>query len=200
MQEITKLFKVYTFDELPENIQEKVIDNFRENNLDYDWWENTFEDFISICAILGIETDHKKIFFSGFSSQGDGACFEGEYKYKKGSVKEIKAYAPLDKKLHEIALNLSKLQSKAFYRLQATIKHSGHYYHCNCTDIDVSRTDYIDITDEQENGIIEYLRDLMNWLYKTLEKEYEYLQSDDAIKETIAANEYKFLENGKIYY
>jgi len=200
MRTETKTIKIYKFEELPESIQEKVIEKFRENNLDYDWWNCIYDDFITICAILGIETEHKKIFFTGFSSQGDGACFEGHYSYKKGSVKALKEYAPRDTDLFNIAKNLQDIQKTAFYQLSATVKHSGHYYHKYCTQINVIRNDNQEITNNQENGIIECLRDLMQWLYKTLNAEYDYLQSDEAIKETIEANEYEYLENGKQYY
>jgi hypothetical protein len=39
----------------------------------------------------------------------------------------------------------------------------------------------------------------MDWLYLTLEKEYEYLTSEETIKESLIANEYDFTEDGKIY-
>jgi hypothetical protein len=38
----------------------------------------------------------------------------------------------------------------------------------------------------------------MKWLYRSLESSYNYLISEEAIKETIIANEYDFYENGKI--
>jgi hypothetical protein len=46
--------------------------------------------------------------------------------------------------------------------------------------------------------ISEVVKDLNRWLYRTLEKEYEYLSSDEAIIETIEANEYTFTESGKL--
>jgi len=205
MQTVVRKINTYKFNELPKNIQSDAIDYFREDNLDYEWWDCVYEDFETICSIMGVKTAYKKIYFSGFSSQGDGACFEGTYSYKRGSVKAIKEFAPLDKTLHDIALNLAKLQRKSFYRLEASIKQSGHYYHCYCTNIEVSLNrenesrDYLSVTAEQENGITEYLRDLMKWLYKTLENEYNYLQSDEAIKETIEANDYDFTENGRLF-
>jgi hypothetical protein len=33
------------------------------------------------------------------------------------------------------------------------------------------------------------MRDLARWLYRTLEKEYDYLTSDEAVWEAIQANE-----------
>ena len=39
---------------------------------------------------------------------------------------------------------------------------------------------------------------LLNDYLSLLSNEYEYLISDEAIKETITANEYEFYENGKL--
>lgn len=189
--------EVLKFDELSEEAQETAIERYREGNLDYDWWY--YDDAKQAAAYMGIEIDD--IYFSGFSSQGDGACFEGSYSYQKGGVKAIKDYAPLDTRLHQIAQDLQDIQKKSFYGLHASVKHSGHYYHENCTDISVERDDYNGnaMTEDAEEAIIEALRDFMRWIYKQLEKEYDYLNSDEAIKETIEVNEYEFTAEGKRY-
>lgn len=36
--------QVYEYDELPEEIQEKVLNKMCDINVDHDWWEFTFED------------------------------------------------------------------------------------------------------------------------------------------------------------
>ena len=199
MRTATKRTDVYTFDELSESAKETAMQWYREGAFDYEWWD--FEDAKQIGKIIGIDIDN--IFFSGFSSQGDGACFEGSYAYKIGSVKNLKEYAPLDKTLHQIALDLSKAQRKRFYQLSANVKQSGHYMHEMCTDITV-----FDHTDEfhtlhadavSDDSITEPLRDFMRWIYKQLESEYDYLNSDKAVKESIEANEYEFDEYGNIY-
>ena len=196
--------KVYKFDELSEEVKEKVIQNYREGNLDYEWWNSYFDDFKEIGKLMGIKIDN--IYFSGFYSQGDGACFEGSYDYNKGSVKAIKKYAPKDKELHQIAINLSKLQRPYFYKIGAVIKHSGHYSNEYCTDIELFSDNYIkgnyiefNLTTETEDAFIEELRNFMRWIYKRLEKEYEFLQSDEQIIESIKINDYEFYEDGKMY-
>ena len=40
--------------------------------------------------------------------------------------------------------------------------------------------------------------DFAHWARVLLRDEYEYLTSDDAVKETIEANEYEFTEGGKL--
>lgn len=198
---VTKEVKVYQFDELSDDAKEKAREWYRDGGFDYEWWDSVEYDFKEICKLIGI-TD-VKIYFSGFSSQGDGACFEGRYSYEKGNVKKLMEYAPLDTELHRIVKELQAVQRKTFYQLTATVKHSGHYYHENCTDIRVYNADFgcndYDATKEQEDAIKELLRDLMRWLYRTLEKEYDYLNSNEQVDDTIRANEYEFTEDGKRY-
>lgn len=195
--------EVFKFAELSEEAQETAIERYREGNLDYDWWD--YDDAKQAAACMGIEIE--EIYFSGFSSQGDGACFEGSYNYQKGGVRAIKEYAPLDTKLHQIAQDLQDIQKTCFYGLHASVKQSGHYSHEYCTDINVyERRTLRDGYESDEEAsladheaIEEALRDFMRWIYKQLEAEYDYLNSDEAIKETIEANGYEFTADGKMY-
>lgn len=67
--------------------------------------------------------------------------------------------------------------------------------------IDVTRDSptWQDMTEDAEDSIIEALRDLARWLYRQLEAEYDHLTSDEAIDDSIIANEYTFTENGRRY-
>ena len=187
---------LYTFDELSEEAKEKAIIRLYGLNVDgNDWHDAVYEDAKEIGKLIGIEIS--KIYFSGFSSQSDGACFEGHYAYAKGSVKAVKDYAPKDETLHGIAENLQHIQVGAFFHLYANVKQRGHYMHENFTEIDVGN-DYQDVTESQEEYIKTTLRDFMRWIYRQLEKEYEYLTSEEAIIESIKANEYEFTEDGKL--
>lgn len=53
-----------------------------------------------------------------------------------------------------------------------------------------------DMTADAEDTVIEALRDLAHWLYRQLEREYDWLSSDETVDETIAANDYTFTEDG----
>ena len=78
----TETINVYQFNELSDSQKQSVFDNWRINGPDYEWWDCIYDDAKTIAALMGIEI--KDIYFSGFSSQGDGACFTGNYAYKKG--------------------------------------------------------------------------------------------------------------------
>jgi len=193
--------KVYKFDELSDEAKQSAIESMQDINVDHEWWEFVEEDAKAIGLLMGIEIDN--IYFSGFSSKGDGACFEGSYEYKKNSVAAVKEYAPTDEELHRIVNELLSLQKKCFFQIRARVKHSGHYSHRFCTDFSVDFESYVTGNDyydqEIESDIIEVLRDYMHWIYKRLEAEYWYLVSDEAIKETIEANEYEFTVDGEKY-
>ena len=139
------------------------------------------------------------IWFRGFCSQGDGACFESWYSYKKHGPRRIREYAPQDTELHRIADALQAIQRRNFYQIRAEASHRGHYYHEYCMSISVERDSptWQDMTADAEEAVIEALRDLARWLYRQLEREYDYLSSDEAVDETIAANEYTFTAAGR---
>lgn len=197
MRQETKTRTLYQFNELTEESQQSVIENLHNINVDFQWWGFCMDDCKEIAALMGIDIEN--IYFSGFWSQGDGACFEGEYNYRKQSVKLIKEYAPLDMELHAIAEGLQKLQKQCVYQLSATVKHSGHYSHERCTDINVFFGDeYANEDKDYPEDLRELLRDFMRWIYSRLESEYEWLTSEESIKETILCNEYEFTENGEL--
>jgi hypothetical protein len=178
-------------EELPEAAHRK----WQEHNLDYDWWEFVYEDAKEIGTILGIRVDN--IYFSGFWNQGDGACIEGRYNYAKESCKKIRERAPQDKELHRIADTLYAIQKRFFYGIVTTVQHTGRYYHNHS----VSFAHYTDpevATELFEDDLEQVLRDFMDWVYKRLENEYEYLQSFESFKDACSSMDYEFSEEGDI--
>ena len=203
---------VYRLAELSDEAKDKARAWYREGGFDYDWYDAVYEDFQQIAEILGIDfktrtvglmgggsRQEPPIFFSGFWSQGDGACFEGYYSYRKNASASIRAYAPQDATLHGIADALQSVQRRNFYQLRAEATHRGRYHHEYCMVISVARDSPIwqDMTADAEDVITEALRDLARWLYRQLECEYEYLTSDEAVDDAITANEYTFTEDGR---
>jgi hypothetical protein len=198
---------VFKFDEL----SDRAKDNARE------WWrgvevrdydpESIYEDAAECGAILGIDMRQRRvqlmgggtryapaIYYSGFSSQGDGACYESTYSYAKGAAKKIRKHAPDDKELHRIADELQTLQRRNFYRLTASTRHRGHYYHSGCMSVDVDGAN----DSEAEESLTQLLRDLADWIYKQLESEYDWRLSDENVDESIRINEYEFDEEGRL--
>lgn len=212
---------IYKYNELPEKTQAKVRDSWRINGPGYDWWDSIYDDFGRICEILGVELktrpvrlmsgktrDEPCVYFSGFWSQGDGASFEGTWRYKKGMAREIRSYAPepwpgfsgVDKELHDIADQLADVARRNFYRVCVRVAVRGPYCHSNTMCVEeIWRSDEGQWTETAEADVLQQLRRLADWLYKSLKAEYEYLTSDEAVAETIEANEYSFTSNGDIW-
>ena len=203
---------VYHLDELSAAAKQQARAWFREGCLDDFWFEFIYDDFERICAILGVELDTRSvqlygggqrrkpcIWFSGFWSQGDGACFEGRYCYASNAVRRIREFAPVDSELHRIADALQAIQRRNFYRLSATITHRGRYYHEHTMAIAVARNSANgqSMTRDAEDTVTETLRDLGRWLYRQLEREFDYQTSDEAVDEAISINEYSFTEAGR---
>lgn len=136
------------------------------------------------------------IYFSGFSSRGDGACFEGTYSYSKGWRKKLKAHAPRDKELFAIGEALTEAQREVKWTGRAIIVHSGRYCHSRSMDITCDCDGGLDVSDGWASFVTQCMRDLADWLYKQLESEYEYRRRDEYIDECITGNDYEFLEDG----
>ena len=211
MPEIVKT-TVYQIHELDAGAKDVARAWYRSVAFVDDWHEFVIEDFCAICAILGVDLKTRAVrlmgggtlqepcvWFSGFWSQGDGACFEGRYTHRRGAAKTIRRYVPQDGELHRIADALQATQARNFYQLAARIRHHGRYSHEYSMAIDVERNspNVRAISADAENALIEALRDLARWLYRQLEREYLFQSSDESVDEAIAANGYSFTQIGR---
>lgn len=203
---------VYTFSELPDDAKPAARNWFRETVGEFDWYGFIYDDFEAVCRVLGIELATRPvrlwgggsrgrpcIWFSGFGSQGDGACFEGRYRYEGGAVKAIQAHAPEDTVLHDIAARLYAIQRRNFFQLHADIAHRGRHYHSGCMSVSVDRdspTSQV-MTADAEDALTQCLRDLADWLYRQLEREWDWMMSDEYADEGLIANGYTFTETGR---
>jgi hypothetical protein len=187
--------------------KDQLIDKYRDINVEHtDWWGCTYDNFKEDMGDIGIRVDD--IYFSGFSSQGDGACFEGTVDHWELFLKSLGYVNHV-------------LVQHAAYAWSFRVSHSGHYYHENCTrfDGDLAMPDGYDndrfveyycphsIAKEPLRGkawlaVIESysrnnfeqeftdaFKDHMRRLYEQLEAEYDYLTSDEVVWDTIVANE-----------
>lgn len=187
--------------------RDALLEKHRNTNVEYvEWYDSVYEMFVEDCEERGIVVDthdvktmggktvtKPSIYFSGFWSQGDGACFDGhvsdwpKFLASCGRADLVPLYEKLS---HSLVLNWC---------------HSGHYYHSGCTsftsdlyvgnpyaDDDVLQhatwdaiTESGDIFDALEDDFIKYVRGLMDGLYTTLEEEHDYLTDDERVVEYI---------------
>lgn len=193
------------FDALPQPLKDLILDKYRDWNVEHiDWWDCVYNDFKSEMEAIGIEVDN--IYFRGFWSQGDGACFEG-------CVRDWRLFLP------SLGYNCPALIELAVNHFSFSVEHSGHYYHENCTsfgnnlplpDHDEDRwfaDNYLPYEQDSvqeaaamallnqylagsfEDEFTEAFKNHMRELYKQLEAEYEHLTSDEAVLDALEAND-----------
>ena len=149
---------VYAFSELSDKAKAKVLSQFCDINVDYDWWQFTYEDAERIgLKIAGFDCERRNVKLE--------LCI---------SIEDCCAKIIAE---HGEGCDTYKLAQETLTSLQGIEEDSDDY-------------DYISS---------EFLRDISECYISMLREEYEYLTSEEAIIETIAANNYTFLENGTQY-
>ena len=181
--------KVYEFSELKPEVQAKVLDRERDINTDGDYWsEETIQDAKEELEGLGYEC--VRVLYSGFGSQGDGACFTarvnmeewlGKHKLKGKYKRALSAYRE--------------------WGASIEVKHTYRYYFATSTTVETSCDGRDDKTVDEVEAIAELIRaereTLGNKLYRELETVYFSLTSDEEVRESIEANGYEYEVNGR---
>ena len=181
---------VFQFDELSDAAKEKAREWFRTASARDTWWSEGVTDHARrIGAMIGFDVD--KIYWRGFSSQGDGACWTGSVRYAAGCAREVAREFPADTELQRIARAWVDLQRRNFYELRGRVSANDRYMR---TSVDAYRADDCGVIGEDDASQI--VSDFANWIYRSLEKEYDYQMSDECVDDGIRASEYEFDEDG----
>ena len=191
--------KTYSFNELSDEAKQVAFNNNSEFNVEcWDWYDFTKDDFHTILELIGFYNIDSN--FSEFYSQGDGASFSADYRYKNGCLKAVKQHAPNDAELHNIVKSIISHQKDNGYLLSCEVSQRGNYSHSNTMRFSWCKND--DSCFDWKNDFIEdeleqLFKNLADWYYSRLKSEYEYLTSFDFVAEMLEANEIQFLENGE---
>jgi hypothetical protein len=205
--------KRFEYKDLPKELQEDVISFYADSTTDHDWHDMVIEGFKEDMKEIGVEVD--KVQFSGFWSQGDGASFTGEvtdleeFLTKTGMNKNSNLTIDLieAKELSNEIQDFDSPYDQPIYIIFRRISH--HYSHENTCDTDVSGdlggedtfimselggcdgfTMSIKVSDflsTLEEMIEKWREKTCNKLYRDLEKEYDYLTSEEGIVDYIDA-------------
>ena len=176
------------FNELTEEEKQEVLDRFRHINIDYDWWDWIIDEFIEkVDKKIGVIIDKSEIEFN---------LDRGAYFSVSGDVYGRIAELFSDKAKVEI-YGSKKL---AYYHSEFPYN-SWTFSDIDEFDIDVYGYDDEEISDKECEEIKEKVRAklwelarLLEEYFNILRDEYNYLTSDEAVKDTIIANEYEFDE------
>jgi hypothetical protein len=192
-----------------------LLEKHRDINTDYDWWRTTYQEFLTELEGVGIAVDIENykdaaggkrrrhaIFFSGFYSQGDGACFSGRI---DDEVKFLAAHK-------EAFAATPELTYATTYPWYESIRVSwvcglNQYVHANTLgfsfDINIHEEESCNLAEAAQQaiyaafdqpmfiGIVEAIvKDYCNQLYATLRVEHDHLTSDEVVWGSIVANEF----------
>jgi len=179
VREVT--FKVYQFDELSEEVKEKVLDDCRFIMVEYfNWWKFVYEDAENIgLEIVEFDLDRMSIVIKLNTSVLD-------------SIEKAMEYFSNDSKPFTIA--------KSYYDEIMKLADSDEVKEYLEENPDDDAYDAIYNLSLDDLFYDDYVYDMRKVFLKMLEEEFEYLTSDEAIIEMFEANDYEFFETGKVFY
>jgi len=198
----TQLFKFESMEDFNFPAAEKIVENECERI--EQWWDADWfkYDFETIAKILGFSVEDFN--YTGFYSQGDGACFTGIWsKPDKDPVEEIKDYAPKDKVLHRLAKSVKEIdECLEWVEIE---RESSRYHHSNTMYVkdwecnDKCGKEY-DECDEEAEFVLSIAKELADWAYERLEADFKYRTSEEAVKQYIIEEGAWWDCNGNKYY
>lgn len=214
--------EVYKWEELSQKAQQKAREWYIDG-MDYEWWEGVYESAKEDGYEKGFHID--KINFSGFWSQGDGACWQGQV--------DVRQWLELN---YPDSIGLSAwcalIQEGVISMWCKVVANTTHYCH-------ESTMQFADIVDETDGFVDEYVmvdpsifkgmsianlfdiiasdtectlktveditqaitesgKDFAKGIYQRLKEEYEYLCSDEMMLDHFHANDYYFTDEGAL--
>lgn len=171
----TKTTKVYPFEELSEESQQKALERFWDINANYDWWDCIFEDAKTVgFEIAEFDLDRNKHCKGKWTIDAED-CARLIIEHHGESCK-------------------TRTDAETFLTSLAGAKAAFE----EKDDYDPDYEEF-DESEEYEELCEEFHRTICEDYASMLQAEADYLQSEKAIVETIKANEYEFTEDGKLY-
>ena len=170
--------QAYKFNELDEQTKQKVIEDNIDINVEFDWWDCTY-DTLREC---GIKVNSFDI---GRRRECEIEFLEDGYEIATNIVDTFGEAMEIVKDAKNFIKDRDILVKK--------------YGEGNDIDGYSVKEELYDEFDEDVEGItIDLKKNLEYEILRWLRDEYEYLTSEEAIIETIEANEYEFTEEGKL--
>lgn len=198
---------VYTIDELSSAAKQEARQWWIDNLNAMDYADSVYEGANEIAKLMGIEISQNRgqldIYWSGFSSQGDGASFKGYFQSKADNQEDVKGWAPLDETLRSIAADMDMVYDLGNGQTCGKVTTRGPYSHSGTMVFDF-HTDYTDQVSEADQQEAEKLaesamRRFADWIYRQLEESYNDACSDEQVDDVLRSNEYTFTSAGRRY-
>jgi hypothetical protein len=194
--------RAYSWDELLDQAKRKAIDNNRDINIDNTYWhDDVINDATEDLFNDGVED--VEILYTGFHSQGDGASFTGRVRDPKKWLKAIGMENIPEEVADLVYARIDRRTSRYYHELTVDL-----HFEFETDDPVVTcypfgpeipmEYDLDEIQREIEEKGDKWIKSTCRKIYSDLEKEYESLTSDDAVEDSLIANDYEYDEDGNI--
>lgn len=162
--------EIYKFEELTGRAKERARDWYRQGALDYEWWESVYEDASNVgLKITGFDISR--------GADAEGKFTSNAVDVASSIVKDHGDKTETYKDARDFLKDWEK-KEKAYYAA------------------DEDNEDF-EGSEEAEELEKEFLNTLLQDYAQILQKEYEYLMSDEQVDEMITANDYEFDVDGR---
>jgi len=197
MRTIMEPKTLYNYDDLLLSENAKLKDRYIEKvrNEERPWWDDfILDEFKEQLQEIGFYKE--EIYYQGFWSQGNGACFIGKIHFED-AVKWLGD--DINKPSEELQEVIDPSESFELYQF------SSRYCHENTVEVkfDEYFVDTIAI-DEEINAIAKALlnksRILMREFYQRLEKTYDDINSEEYILQEMLDQDLEIDSSGNVYY
>jgi hypothetical protein len=207
---VVKEYRVYHFDDLPEKAKEKALENYRDINVDFDWWDydgliDLSESEMKESGIQALPKDwfKRKLMADGTHNEGvEYPAHTGLFKYDHNKMEfDFERYNYL--KLNGLNVTDDNVFRKWLGVPKALWDKVEYVFEQPSGD----HSTYLEFHSEKNLTAVEqktlseahmkFQRKMKEGL-DDLRKEYERRLSDEEIAESFRANEYEFNEEGKI--
>jgi len=206
---VVQKFRVYKFDDLPKEVQQKALDEHREMNVNFDWWDydgqlDLSEDEMKIAGIQPLPKDwsNRKLMPDQIHYEGvEYPAYTGLFKYNvknmefdldRGRYLQFKDLKVNDDNIFRKWLGIpEKIWSKVTYRF---VNERENNTQLEFDTGDVSMKDaniLLNASQKWDNKMKEAWKNLYDEYYRRL--------SDEEVAESLRANEYEFTDKGKIF-
>jgi len=169
--------KLYEFEELSAEAKENAIERNRTMNVEWDWWDPTYEGMKEI----GIEISSFDIYYRNINITIEDS--------EHTASETIKNFGE--------RMEIVKISKRFIADRDALIKKLGEGNDIAGYSV---KEEFIDEYDEEIEYLEEeYRKEMAEEILTWLRDEYEFLQTDESVAETLIANDFEFTENGEIY-
>jgi hypothetical protein len=164
---------LFAINELTDEVKSKVLDKFRDINVNDDWWDSIYDDAKEIgLKITSFNIDRNR---------------HAEGKFLLAA--------------NEVAQNILNNHGEncETYKTASSFMEYWQPVFNDYIHMDESSKKHESEEAEEELQEMEdsFLDSLLEDYSIMLQKQYEFLMEDEAVEETLTINEYQFLENGK---